>query len=187
MKKIFSLLILFILISSNVSAICLFGLGNCDKVVGFNPLFDYEEGKILESMSLREVLEYKIEDIEREMPTKMVKIGLPLTMLVEIEDNENFCVVINKKGKVFVLDVCGNEDVIIKGGEEELKNLFVTETNQELIDKVIDLEIKAISFKGKLITQIIENYFGMKIVKDKSTSQKIMSIVVVPIVGVVKT
>jgi len=113
MKKIIILFVLLVFLSSNVSGICLFGLGNCDKVVGFNPLFDYEEAEILENMSLREVLEYKIEDIEREMPTKMVKIALPLTIFVDIEEDEDFCVVINKKGEVSVLDVCGNEDVII--------------------------------------------------------------------------
>jgi len=62
----------------------------------------------------------------------------------------------------------------------------VTETNQELIDKFVNLEIEPFTFRGKLILQIIENYFDIKIVKDKSTSQKIMSIITVPIIGVVK-
>ena len=181
MKKIL-VLFMVILLSTSASAICLFGVGNCDKIVGVNPIFKDEEVGLLQEMSLREILEYKVSDIEREMPVSVIKIALPLSINVD----EDFCVVVNKAGEVFVLDLCGNYDVVVSGGEEELKNLFLTETNQELVDKVIELEIKSVSFKGKLVTQIIENYFGIKFVKEKSVSQKIMSIVVVPVVGIVK-
>jgi len=185
MKKLYILFILLIILSTNANAFCLFGLGNCNKVVGVNPIFNDEETILLKEMNLKEVLEYKTEDIEREMPLSIIKISLPLILNVELENNETFCIIINKIGKISILGPCNYPDIIIKSDEEKLKNLFLTETNQELIDKITQITIEPVTFRGKLITQIIENYFDIKIVKNKSTSQKLIAIVTVPIVGII--
>ena len=186
LKNLFMFFVIFIILSTNVNAFCLFGFGGCEKVVGVNPIFKDEEIPLLQEMSLREVLDYKLEDIEKNMPFNIIKISLPLIMNFELEGNENFCVIINKIGKVHVLDPCNYPDIVVIGEEEELKDLFLTETNQELIDKITQLTIEPVTFRGKLITQITENYFDIKIVKKKSTSQKLIAIVTVPIVGIIK-
>lgn len=187
MKKLVIILLLFFILSSGVNAICIFGLGNCNKfIIGFNPVFDEKEVNILQMLNLREVVEFKSKDIEREMPLKMIKPALPLIINTNVYDGEDFSVVIIKSGKILVLNLMNNYDILINGNEQELKDFFMSRTNQELVNKITQIDINPITFKGKLMVQIMENYVGVKIVKNKSTSQKAISVVTTPVIGIFK-
>lgn len=185
--KIILVFIILILLITNVNAFCLFRtIGNCNKVVAFNPVFSYEDKGLLEKMNLREIVEYKSNIMTKLMPVKLIGITLPLRINVNVYDGQSFTIVINKEGKVVVFDKIENTDIIIYGYENELKNLFMIEIYDELISKVEETNVEPVTFKGKLIMQIIEDYFNIKIVKDKSNTQKVMDIFTIPIVGIVK-
>jgi len=159
-------------------------LGDYNKTVGFNLVFSYEDRELLKQMSLRELLEYKSDVMMDLIPVDMIKIALPLK--INIKSDEDFSVVITEEGKVHVFNLIENTDVIISGTEQELKNLFLIETNDQLMDKIEETNFEAVTFKGKLTMQIMEDYLGIKIVKNKSISQKVMSVITKPAVGIVK-
>jgi len=179
LKTILIFIVLIILIG-----IILSSLGN--KPIGFNPVFSYEDKELLEQMSLRELLEYKSDIMTNLMPVNIIKITLPLRINIDLYDNEDFTTVISKEGKVRVFNKIENTDVIIHGNEQELKDLFLIETNDQLLNKIEETNFEAVTFKGKLIMQIMEDYLGVKVVKNKSTSQKIMSVVTKPTIGIAK-
>ena len=179
LKTVLTFIVLIILIG-----IIFLSLGN--KPVGFNPVFSYEDRELLEQMSLRELLEYKSEIITRLMPVDIIKIALPLRINIELYDGEGFTILINKGGNVNVFDKTEDTDVIIHGNEQELKNLFLIETEDQLVNKIEETNFEAVTFKGKLIMQIMEDYLGVEIVKYKSVTQRIMGVITKPIIGVVK-
>ena len=156
------------------------------KPVAFNPIFGYEDRELLEQMNLKEIINYKSDIMTDLMPVDIIKIALPLKINTNLQDNEDFSVVIMKDGEVRVFKLIENTDVIISGSEQELKNLFLIETYDQLINKIEETNFEAITFKGKLIMQIMEDYLGIKIVKDKSTSQKLMGVVTKPTIGIAK-
>jgi len=182
MKRLFIIFIFLLILTTNVSAFCLFGLGNCERFVGVNPIFDDSEIPILEQKNLKEVIKYKAIDIEKEMPYNTIKIALPLKINVDVNDGEIFSVVIMKEGEIKVFKVIDKVDVTIHGNEEKLKDLFMTRTNQELINKITKLDIEAHTFKGMLIAEIIEDYLDIKnLVKNKSNTQKVIGVFTSPI------
>jgi len=115
----------------------------------------------------------------------MIKMALPLKINIDLYDNKDFSVVISKE-RVRVFNKIENTDVIIHGTEQELKNLFLIETNNQLTNKIEETNFEAVTFKGKLIMQIMEDYLGVKIVRNKSTSQKIMGVFTKPTISIFK-
>lgn len=181
LKTILIFIVLIILIG-----IVFLSLGVYNKPVGFNPVFSYEDRELLEKMTLRELLEYKSDIITKLMPFDIIKIALPLRINIDLYDNEDFTIILYKEGQIFTFDKIENMDVIIHGDEQELKNLFLIETNDQLLNKLEETNFEAVTFKGKLIMQIMEDYFGVKIVKEKSNGQKVMSIVTKPTIKIFK-
>jgi hypothetical protein len=181
LKTILIFIVLIILIG-----IVFLSLGIYNKPIGFNPIFSYEDKELLEKMSLRELLEYKSDIMTRLIPLDIIKIALPLRININLYDNEDFTTIISKEGQVVVFDKIENTDVIIHGNEQELKELFLIETNDQLLNKIEETNFEAVTFKGKLTMQIMEDYLGVKVVNNKSVSQKVMGVVTKPTVSIFK-
>lgn len=184
MKMVIVAFLVILTMTASVNAFCFIGFGDCNKIIGKNPIYNEKDEGMIPMMTLRNVVNYKSKDIERELPLNILKVALPIRFNVYSRDS--FSVSISKNGMISTSTLNEKPDIHIIGNEYDLKELFIARTNEELMHKITNIDITPVTFKGELISQIVEDYTGTKIVSKKSPSQKAVKIITTPVIGVAK-
>lgn len=111
---------------------------------------------------------------EAKLDTESYKVALPITVKIEDkETNENSILALGKEGNIVEGQ---NPDIIIRTNSDNLNNAYKIESDEDLIKFIENSEIKALTFKGDFIISFAEKELNVKIIKEKSFSQKVSGI-----------
>ena len=127
---------------------------------------------------IKEELEPKINELNKDNNLAKYKIFLPLTIKISSE-KEEFSVKINKDGNVAFADE-NKIDITIRGKEDDLTKILNSDEN-DLEDYIKNINVYGVSFKGKVAVIIGEKIFKTKFNKNKALNDKILGAVVYPL------
>ncbi len=172
MIKKSSFLFLFILFSVSVSAIEL-------------PLLEEEEVEAYSFDDAKNLAEEFIPALNQMISLESFGMALPALVQITLTDlDETFYVYADEEGFQLLDTTEDKADIILITTEVDVKEGLIMDNEENLINHIKTVNIDANTFKGKFGMQLAEDYLGMKLVTERSFTQRIMKIFTFPIIKI---